>query len=216
MFIKDVYFWYDNKSEKISRNSIHKPTNPQPMSGVFEGILILYKKEDGVHYISSKDQASQILNKAQSLISDGAPGVAITYSANYGQTVKINQTYKDGNWNTQTSGANQADVMQSMESLLGGDFSNLQHKMRIAPITTMTYTDYGGGKHEDVIKNDLANIKSLLDLGWTVLGWQNEDTGINDFAVGGGVAKKTGQFPKDLSNLVQTTLKKYLAEYPVG
>jgi len=184
------------------------------VKGAFQGIMIKYKDANG--YISADQQAIEILEEANKLMENGAVGVAITYSANYGQTVDINQTYKNGGWQVNISGANQADVMAKMESLLVTSYSNLQGKMRIAPITTMSYSipPYGSSTHEEVVKNDLKNIKDLLDKGWTVLGWQNQDSGSNSFAVGGGVAKRRGDFPQNLSDMVQTTLKQFEVDYP--
>ncbi len=43
--------------------------------------------------LSAFDQALAIIVEAQKLISRGSRGVAITYSANYAQTVAIHKTY---------------------------------------------------------------------------------------------------------------------------
>ena len=87
--------------------------------------------------LSSQQQAEKILKKADELIADSINGVAITYSANYGQTRKIQQVYLAGGWHTQTNGSNQAQVMHAMESLMADTYQHLQGKMRIVPITTM-------------------------------------------------------------------------------
>ena len=55
--------------------------------------------------LSSEDQAKAILQKGQELIQNGSKGVGITYSANYGQTRKIEETYKKGGWFTGTDGS---------------------------------------------------------------------------------------------------------------
>lgn len=171
--------------------------------------------------ISQQDQAQTLLQEAQKLITAGVPGVAITYSANYGQTQQINATYAVGNWNPLVSGVNQAQVMADMLTLLGTTFAAIQLKMRIAPITTMSYPpdDYGSFTHAQVIDQDLAGIKRLLDDGWTVLGWQNNGTGTTSFAVGGGVSKRPGpngqpQFPPALSDHVQSVLQQFAVDYP--
>ena len=155
--------------------------------------------------VSNEDQALSIIKEAQKLIAAGSPGVAITYSANYGQTVTINKTYDSGGWDTGTNGSNQAAVMHDMETLMGKKYTALQHKLEIAPITTMTYTDYGKYTHKQVIESDLEHIKALLKKGWDVLGWINQDSKPN-YAVGGGVA---GALPKEINDLIQTTLADY-------
>ncbi len=182
--------------------------------GIFEAYYLNYKDEEGA-IVPSKTQATTLLDHARTLIANGAIGVAITYSANYGQTVDIDNGYKAGQWKIGITGAFQADVMTKMEGLLGDTYSDLQGKMRIAPITTMSYETppYGEHTHEEVIKSDLANIKALLDNGWTVLGWQNQDSGTDGFAVGGGVSKRTGQYPQELSDVVQATLKQFATNY---
>ena len=147
--------------------------------GVFIKFNLPFKK-DGA-YVSSKKQAMHILTEALILIKKGTLGVAITYSANYGQTKSIEKVYGDNGWKTGVSGANQADVMYEMEKLLGSDFVQLQRKMHIAPITTMNgFTepiDSFSKKHMGIVKQDLKCIKeNYLEKGWDVFGWQNQDT----------------------------------------
>ncbi|HEY9752323.1 MAG TPA: NADAR family protein [Coleofasciculaceae cyanobacterium] len=167
-----------------------------------------YKDESG-NNLSASDQALAIIAEAQKLISRGSCGVAITYSANYAQTVAIHKTYESGRWNTNTSGANQAAVMQVMESLMADKYSTLQRRLQIAPITTMTYSDYGGHTHQQVVESDLEYIKSLLDKGWDVLAWQNQSS-IPGYAIGGGIAT----LPKEIDTLIQMTLVQYAVDYP--
>ncbi len=167
-----------------------------------------------------RQQATEILDEADKLIKGGAVGVGITYSANYQQTLKIDQTYADGKWNTQTGGANQASVMSEMESLEQGQtYSHLQGKMRIVPITTMTYSDFGKLTLDEVIGNDMKHIESLLQQGWHILGWINQ-TGSSQYAVGGGESKKWyGKHPTlalspQQSATIQTTLEGFHKAYP--
>lgn len=183
--------------------------------GNFINFLLTYKGR------TPDDQAILILQKAQALIDSGSKGVLITYSANYGQTQKINNTYENGQFDTGTNGANQAAVIAHMETLLRDKpaYSSLQLKMRIAPITTMTYSGYGDKTHKQIVEEDLAHIKNQLNNGWDVLGWINEGSN-PEYAVGGGVASSSdpdnpGQirFPKTLQKIVQATLNKYAAEY---
>ena len=185
-------------------------------AGVFIDFLLAY--EENGRFISSQMQAQTIIDKAKALLANGAAGVAITYSANFGQTQKIAETYQIGAWNTETGGSNQADVMMAMENLLGSTATELQGKLRIAPITTMTYTDYGGKTHAKVITDDLAAIKALLEQGWVILGWINQ-VSAPDYAVGGGIANSLDaqgmpRFPKSLSDFVQMTLKGFSSNYP--
>ena len=186
--------------------------------GHFVKFLLPYKDDKG-HNLSSDSQANSVIEEAKKRIKAGANGVAITYSANYGQTLKIHKTYNAGNWNTHTGGANQAGVITAMENFMGTTETALQGKLQIAPITTMSYESngYGDYTHKEVIETDLKHIKNLLDQGWDVLGWVNQDTD-PEYAVGGGVAKSLDQygkpyFPKELSDLVQETLKKYATDY---
>lgn len=174
----------------------------------FINFYLAYIDESG-NDVSAHDQALAIICEAQKLISQGSPGVAITYSANYDQTVRIHKTYESGQWNTHTSGSNQAAVMQAMESLMGGTYSTLQRRLEIAPITTMTHRDYGGRTHQQVVESDLEYIKGLLEKGWDVLGWQTQSS-IPRYAIGGGIAT----LPADIDTLIQTTLAQYAVDYP--
>lgn len=182
--------------------------------GRFINFYLAYQDGSG-KTVSSHDQALAIIAEAQELIEGGSPGVAIIYSANYGQTLMIHKTYGSGGWDTHTDGANQAQVMAAMEAMMGGEFSSLQRHLEIAPITTMTYSGYGGQTHEQVIESDLKHIKSLLDKGWDVLGWQNQDSVKNPtapYAVGNSTS---GPLPKAINDLIQTALAKYAVDYPV-
>jgi hypothetical protein len=168
--------------------------------------------------VSPDEQAESILSEATVLIKQGAKGVAITYSANYGQTRTISQVYFAGGWNTHTNGANQAAVMSCMESLLAGKYQALQGKMRIAPITTMNaYSDPVSPWNNDVLMGiaitDLERIDTYLKGGWDVLGWQNQATVNNPdhpYAIGGGIAA----LPPAVSDKIQSTLTGYAKAYP--
>jgi hypothetical protein len=160
------------------------------------------------NHISAESQAQKILQEADTLLKKGSFGVAIIYSANYGQTKTIRKTYAEGGYKTGTSGANQANVMTYMESLLDTpNYQHLQGKIRIAPITTMTNTNFDGKDHITVIKDDLAQIKQMLENGWDILGWQNKTT--KKYAVGGGVAT----LPPDISHEIQSTLLSLASQY---
>jgi hypothetical protein len=108
-----------------------------------------------------------------------------------------------------------------MESLMKTHpYQGLQGILRIVPITTMNgfasghpakpWSDQG---HMEIVKTDLARIKTYLEDGWFILGWQNQGTVKNSghpYAVGGGVVKN---LPPDISNLIQSTLKQYAKTY---
>lgn len=186
-------------------------------TGQFLNFNLPYK-ENGV-YVSSAAQAQVILTKAQSLINGGAKGVAITYSANYGQTLEIAKVYAAGGWDTNTNGANQAAVMYAMEQMMGTTYTGLQGKMHIAPITTMDgyppTTPWNDTVLMNIVTQDLGNIETYLKNGWVVLGWQNQDTVGNlahPYAVGGGIAT----LPIAVSDKIQQTLIGFAQTYTAG
>ena len=187
-----------------------KNKNSMIKKGKFIDFYLPYS-QDGNH-ISAKSQAQKILQEADTLLKTCSFGVAIIYSANYDQTKTIRKTYAEGGYKTGTSGANQANVMTEMENLLDTpNYQHLQSKIRIAPITTMTYADYDGKDHITVVKDDLAQIKQMLENGWDILGWQNQTTikSKNKYAVGGGVATLS----QDISDEIQSTLLSLASQY---
>ncbi|WP_228019646.1 DUF2281 domain-containing protein [Sphaerospermopsis sp. LEGE 08334] len=186
-----------------------KIQNSMSKKGKFIDFYLPYS-QDGNH-ISAKSQAEKILQEADTLLKKGSFGVAIIYSANYDQTKTIRKTYAEGGYKTGTSGANQANVMTEMEKLLDTNYQHLQGKIRIAPITTMTFLDFDGKDHITVVKDDLAQIQQMLENGWDILGWQNQTTikSKNKYAVGGGVAKLSD----DISNEIQSTLLSLASQY---
>jgi len=187
-------------------------------TGKFINFDLPYAK-NGVTVPAGK-QAEQICTEAQSLLGQGAAGVAITYSANYDQTQTINKVYADGGWDTGTNGANQAAVMYAMEQLMGSTYSNLQGKLHIAPITTMNgYVNplipWNDTVLMGLVKIDLAAIEKYITDGWDMLGWQNQKTVNNPthpYAIGGGIAT----LPANVSAEIQSTLIGYSKKYPGG
>ena len=185
------------------------------ITGIFLDFNIPYSKH-GV-LVLPQNQAENILKKAEELIIKGNKGVAIIYSANYGQTREIEKIYFMGGWNTQTNGSNQAAVMNRMESLLGNKYSTLRGKMRILPITTMNAYEHPVSPWNDdvlmgIVTTDLERIKIYLEAGWNVLGWQNQNTVNNSqhpYAVGGGISK----LPPTVSDKIQNTLMGYARTY---
>jgi len=183
--------------------------------GTFINFYLPYS-QNGVR-ISSPEQAQSILNTAKELISNGAKGLGITYSANYGQTREIERIYVAGGWNTETEGSNQADVIYNLELLLADQYNSLQGKVRIMPVTTMNaYENPVERWNEDVqlgiVTTDLERIRIYLESGWSILGWQNQGT-VNSFTspygVGGGIA----HLPDIVEDKIQTSLIEYSKIY---
>lgn len=180
-------------------------------TGSFQDFALDYTK------YTNQQQAILILKEAQRLISNGSKGVAITYSANYGQTYEIEKTYFAGGWKTGTSGANQAEVMTVMETAMGSaPYDSLQGKMRILPITTMNgapgASPWDDDIHMGIVTTDLNRIRIYLEVGWNVLGWQNQKTVGNlehPYAVGGGIAS----LPPRISDKIQGTLIDFAKKY---
>jgi hypothetical protein len=162
--------------------------------------------------ISDRDQALAIVSRARALLAESAPGVGITYSANYPQTVAIRDAYARGSGLTRIGGANQAAVMMELESLLEGPYADLRGKVRIVPITTLAFPGPPGPDRYEVVTTDLIHLEDLLREGWAILGWQNQLTKGTDapYAIGGGVA---GPLPISLKFLIQVTLKYYRLKY---
>lgn len=186
--------------------------------GVFVSFYLPYTDATGAT-IPPGQQAAQVLESAKTrIVQGGAPGVGITYSANYGQTREIEATYAAGGWDTNTNGANQAAVIHSMEELLGSPFQALRGKMRIMPITTMNaytnpVTPWNTDVQMKIVIADLARIQASLEAGWTILGWQNQDTvgsATEPYAIGGGITS----VPAAVSAKIQETLIGFAAAYP--
>jgi hypothetical protein len=164
--------------------------------------------------LDNDQQAQKIVDTARGLIGEGAPGVAITYSANQGQTKALVRAYAAGDYAAGISGANQAEVMERMETLLGDEANaDLRLLLRIAPITTIPDP---GADPVAVVTEDLARIRDQLDAGWTILGWRNQKTVNNPdhpYAIGGGVA---GSLPPAVDSAIQDGLKAFAAAYPAA
>jgi hypothetical protein len=178
------------------------------MPGAFVPFLLDYSK------LGTVEQAQAILDEAGKAVSAGMSGAAIVYSANYGQTRTIRSAYRKKQWITGIDGGNQAEVMAAMEALLqDAAYRALQGRLRIAPISTMSYPD----KVDPLatVRDDLGHIRQLLDDGWRVLGWQNQRSVLTDrpYAVGGGIA---GPLPKDISDEIQATLAGFARDYPAS
>ncbi|WP_209328761.1 hypothetical protein [Lunatimonas salinarum] len=170
--------------------------------------VLPFRNSAGV--IPSKDQARTILAKVKEVLELGYAGVAITYSANFQQRNKIRDTYASGQWQTYTQGANQADVMRELEVFLDTmEFEPIRYKVRMAPITTLTYSDFGGKAQREVVEEDFAYLAGLLTAGWAVLGWIN-DLSSGRYAVGGGVVKLSDE----MEERIQRGLADFAKQYP--
>ncbi|MEO1027820.1 MAG: hypothetical protein AAFX02_02070 [Pseudomonadota bacterium] len=180
-------------------------------TGQFINFLLKYKSGTTPDGLDNPGQANAILTKAKALIDAGQVGVAIIYSANEGQTDALEKAYGAGLYSAHIGGANQAEVMHDMEGALGTDaWSELQLKMRIAPITTIPFTS----DPATIIASDLKRIEDYLKNGWAILGWQNQGT-VGDpdhpYAIGGGVA---AHLLPAIDQQIQDGLKKLAAAYP--
>ncbi len=181
------------------------------MAGAFENFELTYKDRSHPHGLSNDAQAVAILDRARALVGTGYPGVAITYSANEGQTIALEKAYAAGKYEAGISGANQAQVMHAMESHLGADYTDLQMKAQIAPITTIPFA---GTDPVTIVTQDIARIGKQLEAGWVILGWQNQKTVGNPghpYAIGGGVA---GHLPPAVDAVIQNGLIGFAKKYP--
>jgi hypothetical protein len=179
--------------------------------GAFINFPLIYQVVPNDGGLSNDQQAIEILTKSKQLFAAGFPVVAITYSANEGQTRELVEAYAAGNYKADISGANQAEVMNSMETKLGEPaWQDLQMKMRIAPITTIPNPGTDALK---IAKADIARIHDQLKRGWAILGWQNQTTvgrPEHPYAIGGGVASLSA----DVDKAIQGGLKSLAAAYP--
>lgn len=181
-------------------------------TGAFIDFQLIYQADPNDGGLTSDQQAIEILKKAKQLLATGFPVVAITYSANEGQTRDLVKAYAAGNYMAGIEGMNQAQVMNAMETNLGYPaWKDLQMKVRIAPITTIPDKD---SDPVQIVQADIARIHDQLDQGWAILGWQNQKT-INrrdhPYAIGGGVAVS---LPAAVEAAIQNGLKSLAAAYP--
>ena len=167
--------------------------------------------------ISAMSQAENIFDIIHQLKDIGTKGFAITYSANYGQTRDLQRAYMDNHFCAKIMGSNQAQVVFEIERMLAGVEAEFQNLLRIAPITTMNaYNNPVPNWNSDVlfgiIQSDLDRIENYLLNGWTILGWQNQDT-VNKvkspYAIGGGVVK----LPHYIHEHIQDRLKEFANIY---
>lgn len=140
---------------------------------------------------SAQQQAMQILDKVQALYQLGHERVGITYSANQEQTEQIKVTYGSGQWQTKTSGANQAAAIAAVEHLLAtAKYQHVQTVFRIVPITTMDYRKGNLTALNSDVKQSLEDASQFIDDGGYLLGWANQLT-YGSVAIGGGVAARS-------------------------
>lgn len=183
----------DKKSQTKKNEKTSKKSNEAPLKGgMFVKTYLRYEQHSKQN---TEKQARTILDKVREYKNKGFTKVGIIYSANRGQTEAIRLTYakkdKEKNWKTETSGANQAEVMYTVEELLKNEkqYQDLRGVFRILPITTQNLGPNDPAKQEWLVE-DLNLIQSHLEEGQIVLGWQNQDTvAHNAYAVGGGINK---------------------------
>ena len=187
-----------------------------------KGFVIRFKDSSN-QPVSADQQARFFLDQALKDLEEleDGQGVAITYSANYGQTKDLAAAYIAGKPTAGIGGSNQATVVKAMEKLILKDakYKPLQNRMHIIPITTLKYGEH---KPENIIVRDIQNLACHLGAGWKVYGWQNQSTHFKTkkkFAIGGGIVKQQD----DLEfNIIQHSLlslserKDLLSENPKG
>ncbi len=161
--------------------------------------------------LSDQEQATKILKKFKTLSeTTGFVGAAITYSANHEQTLQIREAYEQGLAAAGISGGNQAKVIELVEKSLKEE--GLEHWVRIIPITTCLEIGGIGKPTQKMLEDDLNYLESLLKNGWSVLGWQNQNTVKQDeYAIGGGISTQLDSAQKDF---IQNTLRKLGETYP--
>ncbi len=192
------------KSGKIDSQILRKsPKNKN--TGLFIDITLDFSKS------SNNEQAEQILLEVQQHYNIGYTKIGIIYSANYQQTISINEHYENEIWITGTSGGNQADVICKVEKLLKNKYQDLCGKFRILPITTCEFSG-GIGKVEDIwLEKDLNSIEKFLNEGGVVLGWKNQKSNKKKpYAIGGGVAR---QLTNEQNANIQGRLKSFKIDY---
>jgi hypothetical protein len=179
--------------------------------GAFINFPLIYQDGSSQGGLTHDEQAERILTKSRQLLDSGFPGVAIIYSANEQQTRGLIEAYADGIYKGNIDGANQAQVMNSMEEKLGEPaWQDLQMKLRIAPITTIPNAPSDALR---IVKTDIERIAGQLSEGWAILGWQNQTTvGRPDhpYAIGGGVKNLS----PDVDEAIQDGLKSLADTYP--
>lgn len=183
-------------------------------SGAFHNFALPYELNGKA--ISYDDQATKLLDVCRTLLGNGCKGVGYIYSANYGQTRMILQTYFSGGWDTKTTGVHQAQTVMAVEDQLGKTYSDLQGKVHILAITTMNAYDHPiTGWNTDIqlgiLNTDLDRIEYYLESGWDVLGLQDQHTSAQKpYAIGGTVAN----MPQTNSDYIQQRLIALSTAYP--
>jgi hypothetical protein len=179
------------------------------MQGAFIDFFLEYRPRGSTQGLTADQEAVEMLKACEKLVAAGYLGAAITYSANEDQTKALEAAYAAGVYTAHISGLNQAVVMERLEDHLGNNYTALQLKMRIAPITTIPNV---GTDPAAIVKSDLARIRQYLTDGWAILGWQNQDSrGTKDpYAIGGGVAHLSNAIKAE----IQGGLKALAADFP--
>jgi len=155
-----------------------QPPMPMPARGAGPNTI----KPFSVTYTgrSAQQQADQIIAKFREEIANGKK-VAITYSANNDQANDIYRGYSGAPY--AIKGRGQAKVMHLVAQQIQAD-PVLKANAHILPVATSMHKGGDGQVNKAIMDRDLGNIAQHLGNGYTVLGYQNEDSG-NGYAVGG-------------------------------
>ena len=179
------------------------------MQGAFIDFYLEYYDAGTGTGLNADQQAVEMLKACASLVAKGFKGAAITYSANEGQTKALEAAYAAGQYSGHVTGGHQAEPMTQLEDRLGLDWTQLQLKMRIAPITTIPDA---GTDWATIVASDLTRIRQYLVDGWAVLGWQNQKSRgtSHPYAIGGGYQK----LPAAIATQIQDGLKAMATDFP--
>lgn len=174
--------------QKMSTDDLENITTLSPPPSRPNNTMQLFRVdyENNGASVSAKDQANKIIQEIEDRIQKGER-VAITYSANSGQSQQIRDGYQQNTFPL-LQGDNQARVFE----IIADHFRNhgKKHMVRILPISTLTY-DAQQNKHpvtDDIFNLEMRNIATHLGAGWSVLGLQNQKSDPHELAVGGIIA----------------------------
>lgn len=178
------------------------------MPGIFLDYLLKFNK------LNINQQAEEILKVVDHYFRRGYLRVGITYSANRCQAQIARSC---NNSFTGIAGANQAEVIQAIESLLRTNlYQHLQGFFYVLPITTCEFAGGFGAVKDEWLQEDFDYINKFIQEDGVVLGWQNHSTIENvdaPYAIGGGVSR---QLSAEQNTRAQNFLKQLKQRYPAA
>ena len=177
-----------------------------------------------IAYTSAKGdadrQAREILDHALSLNKKGYQKIGITFSANQKQTKAIAENKIEALKGIIT-GSNQAAVIEALIKLLCNEYSGLKEIFKIVPITTMKVPGGESGPAEVGTLHDtkasLEAAEDFLKSGGVLLGWQNQGTNDDEYAIGGGISKNARGYQNEYQEqdkVIQKACAEWMENYP--